>query len=233
MHLEILVEEESAEAALALLVPRVLPGVSFAIHPHRGKPALLTALPGRMLGYSNWAERNEARIVVLVDRDAQDCHKLKQKLEEAARQAGLVTKSAAPAGAPFTVVNRLAIEELEAWFLGDVQALCAAFPGVPQSLGARRAFRDPDAVAGGTWEALRRELRRAGHQPGGKIEIARQVATHMDPARNTSASFRFFCETLRLAAAPWPGRRTRARSRLSGTPRPRAGPSRWPRGLER
>lgn len=60
MHLEILVEEESAEAALALLVPRVLPGVSFAIHPHRGKPALLTALPGRMLGYSNWAERNEA-----------------------------------------------------------------------------------------------------------------------------------------------------------------------------
>jgi len=132
MHLEILVEEESAEAALAILVPRVLPGVSFAIHPHRGKPALLKALPGRMLGYSKWAERNEARIVVLVDRDAQDCHELKQKLEEAARQAGLVTKSAAPAGAPFTVVNRLAIEELEAsWAMSR--------PWAPPSRAYRRA----------------------------------------------------------------------------------------------
>lgn len=103
---------------------------------------------------------------MLVDEDREDCRTLKEKLEQSAERAGLRTKSRT-SGAQFTVLNRIAVEELEAWFLGDVEALRVAYPGVSASLGAQAKFRDPDAVAGGTWEALERVLQRAGHFPGG------------------------------------------------------------------
>ena len=59
-------------------------------------------------------------------------------------------------------------------------------------------FRNPDAIAGGTWEALERVLRQAGYFGGGlpKIEVAREMAKHMDPARNESTSFRQFAQGL-------------------------------------
>jgi len=189
MHIELLVEEPSAEAALDILVPRILGKThSFRIHPHRGRADLLGSLAGRMRGYSGWLRSAEARVLVLVDEDREDCFVLKSALEAAAANAGLLTKSVASGSAPYTVVNRIAVEELEAWFFGDVPALRAAYPGVPASLEAQRPYRDPDAVPGGTWEALHRVLRRAGYYPGAlnKIETARNIAEHMDPARNRS-----------------------------------------------
>ena len=98
----------------------------------------------------------------------------------------------------FVVLNRIAVEELEAWFFGDIAALANAFPGVSPTLGAQARYRDPDAIAGGTWEALQRVLQKAGYFGGGlpKIEVARTLAKHMDPARNTSSSFRQFVQGL-------------------------------------
>ena len=96
----------------------------------------------------------------------------------------------------YKVVNRIVVEELEAWFLGDVEALMEAYPGVPPSLATKAAFRDPDAVTGGTWEALLRVLHRAGHYAGSdrlpKIEVARRVAARMQAGRNRSGSFQAF-----------------------------------------
>jgi len=96
------------------------------------------------------------------------------------------------------VLNRIAIEELEAWFFGDVEAVCTAYPGVPATLANRAPYRDPDAVAGGTWEALGRVLKQAGHHGSGlrKGEAARAIAEHMDPARNRSRSFGHFRDGL-------------------------------------
>jgi hypothetical protein len=96
------------------------------------------------------------------------------------------------------VLNRLAIEELEAWFFGDVGALRAAYPGIPSSLGERANYRDPDAIRGGTWEALERELQRAGHHREGlaKIKAAQEIAAHMAPERNRSRSFQAFRQGL-------------------------------------
>jgi len=202
-HLEILVEEPSAEAALQILVPRLIGGdVSFRIHPHEGKPDLLQSLAGRLRGYANWRGRTGTRVIVLLDEDREDCRGLKRDLERMAAAAGLPTKSAEPTR-PFMVVNRLAVEELEAWFFGDIVALSTAFPGVPATLAQKRAYRDPDAIRGGTWEALHRVLQGAGYYPGGfnKIEAARRVAQHMDPDRNRSRSFQVFRQALELAAA--------------------------------
>jgi hypothetical protein len=83
---------------------------------------------------------------VLVDADQDDCRALKRTLEDAASAVGLPTRSAVGAAGGFVVLNRIAIEELEAWFLGDVEAVATAYPGVPLSLGQRQRFRDPDAV---------------------------------------------------------------------------------------
>jgi Domain of unknown function (DUF4276) len=205
MHLELLVEEPSAEAALVNLLPKMLTAEDrFMVHPHQGKSDLLAKLPGRLRGYRHWIT-SDYRIVVLIDRDQQDCLALKQTLEEASRSAQLWTRGTAPAGQPFQVINRLAVEELEAWFFGDIPALVAAYPGVSPTLARQARYRDPDNVRGGTWEALERVLQRAGYFPGGlpKIEVARTVSQHMDPARNRSKSFQVFRDSiLSLIATP-------------------------------
>jgi hypothetical protein len=198
MHIEFLVEEPSCEAALQNILPKVLQSpITFAIHPFRGKPDLLKKLPDRLRGYRAWIPESW-RIVVLVDADSDDCHEIKAKLERAAFRAGLITKSRAGSSSQFQVLNRLAIEELEAWFFGDIQALHAAYPRISLNLGNRTRFRDPDAIIGGTWEALERELKRVGYFPGGlsKISAAREISKFMVPEVNLSRSFQVFREGL-------------------------------------
>ncbi|HYC92351.1 MAG TPA: DUF4276 family protein [Thermoanaerobaculia bacterium] len=194
-HLEILVEEPSAEAALNAFLSRQLTELSFDIHAHNGKHDLLRKLPQRLIGYSKWLP-DSARIIVLVDRDDDDCELLKGTLERAASDARLVTRSSRRKR--FQLANRIAIEELEAWFFGDWEAVTTAFPRAPRNIPNKAGFRDSDAIAGGTWEALERILRSAGYMEGGlrKIEAARTIAQFMEPSRNTSHSFRHFWNVL-------------------------------------
>jgi hypothetical protein len=197
MHIEFLVEESSVEAALQVLASKILgPDVSFAVHPHQGKPDLLASLPGLLQGYRDWLP-DDWRIVVLLDADEGDCRKLKANLEEMARRARLVTQSTPAFGSHVQVLNRLAVKELEAWFFGDVEALGAAYPGVPLSLARKAKYRNPDAI-GKTSVALERELQRAGYYRSGlaKISAARQISQHMDPDRNRSRSFQTFRQGL-------------------------------------
>ncbi len=125
-------------------------------------------------------------MVVVLDRDGDDCRKLKKHL------IGVGAKAGMPA------LFRIAIEELEAWLLGDIPALCTAYPAIPTSLAKRAGYRDPDAIVGGTWEALERALQRAGYYPTGmpKVEVASRVAAHMDPDANVSGSFCAFRDGL-------------------------------------
>jgi hypothetical protein len=197
MHIEFLVEEQSAEAALLILVPKIIGSTAtFATHAFQGKSDLLKKLPSRLRAYHSWLP-DDWRIVVLIDEDRQDCMALKANLEQAAHDAGFVTRSNSTEGS-FHVINRLAIEELEAWYFGDIQALVAAYPRVNPNLGKQAKYRNPDAIKGGTWEALERVLQKNGYYPTGlpKIEAARQVAMHMIPNQNTSASFQVFSKSL-------------------------------------
>ncbi len=194
--LEILVEELSMEAALRLIVPKIIGDLSFDVYPYQGKGDLLKKLPDRLRGYAAWMPEGY-RIVVVVDRDDAGCEDLKQQLEKAASDAGLVTKTQAK-GSVYQVVNRLAIEELEAWYFGDWEAVLAAYPGVNPNIPHKAGYRDSDAVPGGTWEAFERVLQKARYFKTGlrKIEAARTVAQYKDPNRNSSQSFRVFREAL-------------------------------------
>lgn len=202
MHIEVLVEEPSAEAALEVLLPRLLGDrVSFRIHVHQGKHDLLAVLPGKLRAYSRWIP-DDYRIVVLADRDQDDCKTLKERLEKASADAHICSKTAAKERGMVRLVNRIAVEELESWFFGDVPALRAAFPGVSATLDQKSAFRDPDSIKGGIWERLEQVLKRAGHFKGGlgKISAARAIAEFMDPERNRSYSFQVFRDSARALA---------------------------------
>jgi hypothetical protein len=195
--IEFFVEEPSAEAFLSAVVPKIVPAIPFDVHAYQGVDDMLAKLPRRLRGYHAWLP-DDHRIVVLRDEDRRDCRKVKRVIEAMATAAGLSVKRRGRA-ASFQVLTRVAVEELEAWLLGDVAALADAYPGVPPTLASQRAYRDADAIAGGTWEALERVLQRAGHFKGGlpKVQVAREVGQRMDPDRNTSQSFRTFRDGLR------------------------------------
>lgn len=190
------------EAALRLLLPKIVGPLSFDVYPYQCKDELLSRLPDRLRGYATWIP-DTWRIVVVVDRDDDDCKKLKTRLEKMAADAGLVTRSKA-VNKPYIVVNRLAVEELEAWYFGDWEAVRASYPRVPATIPSQAKYRVPDAVAGGTWEAFERVLQKAGYYKIGlaKIEAAKIISVNMEPERNSSQSFQALRDALAEMAAP-------------------------------
>jgi hypothetical protein len=201
-HLEILVEELSMEAFLRALLPRLLGDrATFNVYPSRGKQDLLRNLPLRLKGYAKFLPAT-TRVVVVVDRDDDDCRKLKKQLEDAAAAAGLQTRKGGRIPT-WRVVNRIAIEELEAWYFGDWDAVVHLYPRVSKTLISRAGYRDPDDIAGGTWEAFERVLQKAGYFEAGlsKTEVARELGKLIVPERNRSRSFAVFCEALSEACA--------------------------------
>lgn len=181
------------ESFLDAVLPKLLRGrATFNLHPHQGKTDLLAKLGNRLRGYAAWLPETWC-IMVVVDRDDDACGDLKQWMEQAAVDAGLRTRTTGR-GAPWRVVNRIAIEELEAWYFGDWAAVRQCYPRVPATIPKQAPFRDPDAIAGGTWEAIERVLQRAGYFSSGlnKMGMARAVGQQLDPARTTSRSFAVF-----------------------------------------
>ena len=190
-HFELLVEEPSMEAFLQEVLSRAVAGCTFRIHTFQGKSDLIKKLQDRLRGYK-WITP-EYRIVVLVDRDSDDCRDLKRQLEDMAAKAGLISRSRS-AGRNWQVINRIVVEELESWYFGDWQAVCCAYPNLPETVPNEPRYRDPDAISGGTWEAFQRILQRHGYFKTGlrKIEAARAISAHVDPNRNRSRSFLAF-----------------------------------------
>lgn len=101
------------------------------------------------------------------------------------------------------MVSRIAIEELEAWYFGDWEAVCQAYPRVPPSVPERRGYRDPDSIQSGTCEAFERILKKHRYLRTGlrKIEVAAAIAPYINPTRNRSRSFRAFLDALVEATA--------------------------------
>lgn len=200
-QIEILVEEQSAEEALRHLLPKVLQGHGHAKVINLGsKHKLLKVLPSRLAAYRQRIESGEQlRIVVLVDRDDDDCEELKSNLELMARNAGLPTKTAPDTEGRFLILNRIVVEELESWFIGDPAALRKAFTSLPRIEQTSGIFRNPDN--GGSWEALHRFLKKHGIYKSSfpKIDAARRIAPHMDIATNQSKSFQVFIRGIQSA----------------------------------
>lgn len=187
------------EAFLHEALPAILPeDCTFQSYSFGDKGRLLTNLENRLRGYARWLPA-EYRLVILVDRDSDDCRDLKRRVEETVDGAGLLSRSIAGEG-DWQAATRIVCEELEAWYFGDWEAVKAAYPRVSGVLPPR--LRNSDGIAGGTWEALERILRNAGYFKGGlrKVEAAKAIGQRIDPDRNSSPSFRVFRDAIREAA---------------------------------
>ena len=137
-------------------------------------------------------------IVVVIDADNKDCASFLTELQDVALRCGAERKT----------LFRLAIEEIEAWYLGDNCALKKAYPSAkPKVLATYRQ----DSVCG-TWELLadaifpggRKALKDRGGPNAGdlKHEWARSIGPLMDVASNASPSFVKFRDGLMRVASP-------------------------------
>jgi hypothetical protein len=195
MHFEVLVEEISAAKALNNILPKIITKKhTFRIMHYHGKKDMLKNLPVALRGYSKWIPP-DYKIIILMDQDKDDCIELKALLEQLANNANLKTKSSALPGEDFMVLNRIAVEELEAWLLGDTDALRTAYPKVSRTFERTAKYRNPDTISG-TWEALERLLQHSGYFKTGlrKSECATAISMHMQPLNNRSRSFHVFWE---------------------------------------
>jgi hypothetical protein len=200
-----LLEEPSMKALLDPLLPRLVPGWREGEHfqcvPHEGKSDLDRSIPRKLAA---WREPG-VRFIVVRDNDGGDCLALKARLIELCRSAGR----------PDSLV-RLVCQELESWYLGDLQALSAAF-GDPRLATPvlRKRHVDPDSSRKPSVE-----LRRLA-PTFQKIGTARVMAAQLDEARNTSRSFRVFVSGVRRLASEHraaPARRSGWRRRGSPLP---------------
>lgn len=175
MHLVFLLEEPSAKAFLDIYLPRVLPDhVTFQTVPHQGKSDLQKSVPKKLAAWRT----PDTCFVVMQDQDANDCRDLKEQL----------IRLCCDAGRPNTLV-RIACRELEAWFLGDLEAVAQAYPGFAWAryIGKAR-YRDPDALMHPS-----REIKQL-IPDFQKVSGARALAPHIEFDRNRSQSFRAFLE---------------------------------------
>lgn len=132
MRVIFLLEEPSAANFLEQYLPRWNPQLQFVCVRHQGKSDLEKSIPKKLRAW----KAPEDRFVVMRDNDGQDCIRLKARLQELCRQAGK----------PQTLV-RLACQELEAWYLGDLRAVGEAFAKPTLSNDQQKAkYREPDGI---------------------------------------------------------------------------------------
>jgi len=216
MHFEVLVEDQSGEKALNILIPKIIDDKhTFRIHSYKGigripknlgskidanKRILLDRLPKLLRGYgktfADYSDDYPASVVLVCDLDDKCLKTFRQEL--------------------FAILNAcnpkpevrfcIAIEEGEAWFLGDTSAIKTAYPKAKDAVLNRYAN---DSVCG-TWECLAdavflggsQALLAKGWQATGteKSAWSEKITPHMDVENNASPSFCYFREKIRKLA---------------------------------
>ncbi len=167
------------DATLRNLLPKLFPTFREREHwliiHHQGKSDLERSYPRKM---KEWREPG-VRFIILRDNDGADCVALKRKLV-----------SNVPDNAPDYLV-RIVCQELESWFLGDLDAVAAAYPSAARHQGYKKLSKnDPDKLTNAS--ELMEQL------TGTRIKVGRAslIAQHMQPAKNRSISFQVFVSGL-------------------------------------
>lgn len=171
-----LLEEYSMKVLLEGLLPRLIPGLKFLCIHHEGKQDLEKSIPKKLRA---WREP-DVRFVVVRDQDSEDCRQLKERLVLLCEIAGR----------PNTLV-RIACRELEAWYLGDPEALAIAFENNKlRNIAVKAKYRDPDLVVSPSEEIAKLvpEFQ--------KVSGARRMARLLSRSGNSSRSYKIFLQGL-------------------------------------
>ena len=216
MHFEILVEDASGKRALEILVPKIVADQhSFRVHAYKGigriprglrggteaaRRILLDQLPRLLGGYGRtfvgYPASYRAVVIVICDLDDRCRRAFRQEL------LGVLEHCNPRPETRFCI----AVEEGEAWLLGDLPAIRAAYPQAREAV--LEGYRN-DSICG-TWECLADAvfsggssvLKAKGWSAVGteKSTWAERIVPEMDVDRNASPSFRYFREKLRELA---------------------------------
>jgi hypothetical protein len=202
MHIEVLVEDSSGAKLIEMLLPRLIGEQgephTWRLHSYKGigrlppglapktdpvRSFLLSKLPGILAAHGKTPGIDA--VVVILDSDRRNCKDFLEELKDVLRQCQ---------PAPNTLF-RLAIEEMEAWLLGDRPALLAAYPRAKREVLGRYV---QDSVCG-TWELLAdavhpggaAAIRKAGWPLPGQLkhEWVGKIGPQMDIDCNSSPSF--------------------------------------------
>lgn len=213
MHIEILVEDSSGQTLLETLVPKILGAQgdphTWRIHFYKGvgripknlnaggdpaKRILLDQLPKLLRGYGRTPGIDA--VVVVLDSDRRDCVDFLAELKALAAGCN---------PAPNTLF-RIAVEEMEAWYFGDRQALLTAYPRAKADVLNRY---QQDSVCE-TWERLAdaiypggsAAIKKAGWPLPGQVkhEWAEKIGPLLEPDQNISPSFGKLRDGLRRLA---------------------------------
>ena len=216
MHFEVLVEDSSGKRALDILFPKIVGDRhTFKVTEYRGigriprnlksgtdarNRLLLNQLPRLFKGYgkafAGYSADYPAAVVLVCDLDDRCLKTFCQELFD-------VLNACNPK--PETRFC-IAIEEGEAWLLGDVPAIEAAYPNA--KLDILKRYKN-DSICG-TWEVLADAvfaggsgaLKSRGWQAVGteKSAWSEKIAPLMDIENNASPSFQYFRKNVRELA---------------------------------
>lgn len=159
---------------------------------------LLNDLATYLRGFNKSLSGIPAVIVVVLDNDDNNTEEFRESLERVARQNMILIDH----------VFCIAVEEVEAWLLGDEDAVLAAYPNAKTSIMHSYV---QDSICG-TWELLADVI-----YPGGiqkirrnkfsyveigklKCEWSKNIGLHMDIDNNQSPSFNFFISEIERRA---------------------------------
>lgn len=217
MIVEVLCEDKSSIAVLENLIPEILedfPEIvgEIFIYPHRGKgklpydisekpksfaSALLDLLPAKLRAYEQVYQDDEIILVIVLDADDNQESEIYQEIEH-------VLGSEFPD--KYFVIG-IAVEEMEAWLLGDYQALSKAYPKLDYSI--LKSYQQ-DSVCG-TWEILAKAI--LGKQASDLIKVgypavgiykniwAKEISPYMRIDNNHSPSYQKFVKCFRTLLA--------------------------------
>lgn len=212
MHFEILVEDQSGKKALDILVPKIIgDNHTYRVIDYKGigripknmkprtdasKRILLANLPRLLAGYGKSWVPGYAAIIVVCDLDDKCLKSFRDEL------INLLNACNPRPETRFCI----AIEEGEAWFLGDIPAIKQAYPKAKDV--ALNAYVS-DSICG-AWERLADAVYKGGSQQlsslgwqvvGAEKSVwAENITPHMGFDNNTSPSFNYFLGKLRELA---------------------------------
>lgn len=212
MYFQFLVEDYSSGVLIELLMEKItanFPTVTYKCKSFKGlgglkkKNTVKETKTGKLLndlatylkGFNKSLQNIPAAIIVVLDNDQNDPDVFLTELQGIAELNQITLDH----------VFCIAVEEVEAWLLGDRAALTAAYPSARSQVLNSYV---QDSICG-TWEVLADAV-----YPGGlakfrkdcptymergayKSEWARRIGTHMGLAGNASPSFRHFITEIR------------------------------------
>lgn len=167
-----LCEEMSITPILRTLMshdfPDLIEGLDWQIITFQGKADLEKNFSHRM---RNWTY-NTPKFVILRDNDGGDCIRLKKRLSLRAQESEK----------PFSI--RIVCQEIESWFIGDLEAVEKAYPQSNASSYVERSkFRNPDTLGNASEELTKLTSTHS------KVGRALKISTHLNLDTNRSPSF--------------------------------------------